>query len=83
MIDDLERLTKDLAICRDKTDANNIRHLVAVNRELVEALKEVREIYAGMEGFEPETAPEGYLQNIVEQMWKAAREALARAGDKK
>lgn len=44
--------------------------------KLEAALGEIREIYAGMEGFEPETAPEGYQQRIIEQMWHAAREAF-------
>lgn len=35
-------------------------------------LHEVREIYAGMDGFEPETAPEGYCLRIIEQMHKAS-----------
>lgn len=35
-------------------------------------LHEVREIYAGMEGFEPETAPEAYCLRIIDQMYKAA-----------
>lgn len=34
-------------------------------------LHEVREIYAGMEGFIPETAPEGYQQRIIQQMYEA------------
>ena len=35
-------------------------------------LHEVREVYAGMDGFIPQTAPEGYLQRIVKQMYEAA-----------
>lgn len=34
-------------------------------------LHEVQEIYAGMEGFIPETAPEGYTLRIIEQMYRA------------
>ena len=44
--------------------------------ELREALEEIREIYAGMDGFIPETAPEGYLQRIIEKMWAEVRDAL-------
>jgi len=44
---------------------------------LLEALKEIREIYAGMEGFIPETAPEGYCQHIIKQMYEAAQRAIA------
>jgi len=36
-------------------------------------LHEVREIYAGMEGFIPETAPEGYCLRIIRQMYDAAK----------
>ena len=42
-----------------------------------EALKEIIEIYAGMEGFIPVTAPEAYQKRIIEQMYKIAIKALA------
>ena len=35
-------------------------------------LQAIREIYNGMEGFEPKTAPEDYLLRIVRQMYHAA-----------
>jgi hypothetical protein len=38
--------------------------------------REVFEIYAGMDGFRPETAPEGYQQRIIEQMRDAALKGL-------
>ena len=34
--------------------------------------KEIIEIYAGMEGFIPETAPEAYLQNMLKKMYDCA-----------
>lgn len=37
-------------------------------------LHEVREIYANMEGFIPETAPEGYCLQTLKQMYNAAKE---------
>ncbi len=40
--------------------------------ELEAARGDVIEIYAGMEGFVPETAPEGYCLRIIEQMYNAA-----------
>jgi hypothetical protein len=40
--------------------------------------REVYEIYAGMEGFQPETAPEGYQCRIIEQMREAAEKGLHR-----
>ena len=39
--------------------------------ELEKAQSDIREIYAGMEGFEAETAPEAYCLRIIEQMYKA------------
>jgi hypothetical protein len=44
-----------------------------------DALREIREIYAGMDGFIPETAPEGYQQRIIKQMYDAAVRALDEA----
>lgn len=40
------------------------------------ALQEIVEIYAGMEGFKVETAPEGYQQRIIEEMYSVAVDAL-------
>ncbi len=40
---------------------------------LVEALRNIREIYAGMEGFISETAPEGYQQQIIKQMYEETK----------
>ena len=41
-----------------------------------EALQEIINIYAGMDGFIPETAPEAYQERIILQMYEAARDAL-------
>lgn len=35
---------------------------------LARKLDAVREVYAGVEGFVPQTAPEGYCLRIIEQM---------------
>ena len=40
--------------------------------ELERRLAAVIEVYAGSDGFKPETCPEGYQQRIIEQMYKAA-----------
>ena len=48
-----------------------IRELEAKVERLREARKEALEVYAGMEGFEPKTAPEGYCLRIIDQMAKA------------
>ena len=37
-------------------------------------LRAVREIYAGMEGFIPQTAPEGYCLRIIREMYEAVKE---------
>jgi len=39
--------------------------------ELEAMIHEAKEVYAGMEGFKPETAPEGYCLRIIEQMYAA------------
>ena len=41
--------------------------------DLQARLHEVYEIYAGMEGFIPETAPEGYCLMIIKKMAQAAK----------
>lgn len=41
------------------------------------SLREIYEIYAGMEGFIPETAPGGYQQRIIKQMAEVALSAIA------
>jgi len=53
-------LIEDLGNAREERD------------ELKEKLSEIIEIYAGMEGFIPETAPEAYQARIIEQMYNAA-----------
>ena len=40
------------------------------------AIREAYEIYAGMDGFIPETAPEGYLQQIIRKMAQTLGRAL-------
>lgn len=40
------------------------------------ALEEIREIYVGMEGVIVETAPEGYQQYILKQIYDVAIKAL-------
>ena len=41
------------------------------------ALREIIEIYAGMEGFEPHTAPEAYALRIIKQMYEVAVNHIA------
>ena len=38
--------------------------------ELESRIHEACEVYAGMEGFIPETAPEGYCLRIINEMYK-------------
>ena len=43
------------------------------------ALREAYEVYAGSDGFIPETAAEGYQQQIIKQMVDIIGAALAKA----
>jgi len=47
---------------------NQILVLRAENERLRTALRDAYEVYAGSDGFIPETAAEGYLQHIIKQM---------------
>lgn len=65
------------ATLRELDKANDeIINLDKANTSLVKALKEVTEIYAGMDGFISETAPEGYQQYIIRQMYEVSKKAL-------
>jgi len=47
-------------------------HIVDLEREaerLRTAMSNAREVYIGMDGFIPQTAPEGYCLRIIEQMY--------------
>ena len=47
--------------------------------ELDAALREAYEVYAGSDGFIPETAAEGYQQQLIKQMVDIIGTALAKA----
>lgn len=53
-----------------------ITKLEAENQRLREALREAYEIYAGMDGFIPETAPEAYQATIISNMVGVIQKAL-------
>lgn len=55
---------------------NNRTPAIADGVEIM-ALREIREIYCNMEGFIPETAPEAYVLQEIERMYKVAVDALA------
>lgn len=59
--------------CNDNGNliSNALNELIQENDELRSRNHEAREIYTGMEGFVPETAPEGYCLRIIEQMYSA------------
>jgi len=62
-------------IARKQRD--RIEELEAENAALREALSEIREIYAGSDRIPvPETAPEGYLLRLLEQMYQVTADAL-------
>ena len=68
-------------------DANNpvnmatqiVAHVDARIEELKAALREAYEVYAGSDGFIPETAAEGYQQQLIKQMIDIIGAALAKA----
>lgn len=74
MREEAERLRAEVA--DQKAAFNKLNEMLAESLEDRERLRAridaVREIYAGMEGFIAQTAPEGYLQRIVKQMYEAA-----------
>lgn len=45
-------------------------------REAVAAIKEIYEVWAGSDGFVPETAPEAYQMRLIDQMKDIARDYL-------
>jgi hypothetical protein len=51
--------------------------LVAEKRALEAAMREIYEVYAGMEGVVPYTAPELYQYRVIKQMAEIARAHLA------
>ena len=65
----------------NKYDAQNVADSLnsQINEKiqpLIDAHKELVEVYAGLEGFIPETAPEAYQSRIIEQMYGIAKTAL-------
>jgi hypothetical protein len=56
--------------------ANEIKRLRAENERLRAGLRDAYEVYAGSDGFIPETAAEGYLQQIIKQMVDCISAAL-------
>ena len=82
-------LASELQI-KDPTDleleaATEILRLRAENEKLRAAMHDIYEVYAGSEGFIPETCAEGYLQERVKEMADIAakhkRAALKETGD--
>ena len=55
--------------------------LQAENEALRQAMREIYEVWAGSDGFIPETAPEGYQQYLIKQMIDIAQAALEPKGD--
>jgi len=43
------------------------------NEQLKESVREAKEIFTGMDGFKPETAPEAYQQRVLRQMYEALK----------
>jgi hypothetical protein len=60
----------------DAWNAEKITALRAQVARLEGALRESYEVYAGMDGFTPETAAEGYCLRIIDEMAKPLAKAL-------
>ena len=69
--------------CDEVLDAirAHFKPLAARVSQLEAALREIFEMWAGSEGFIPETAPEGYLLELIKKM--ADRAALAKMEESK
>lgn len=63
-------------MAKDWTQEKAIEALEAENARLRAALREAYEVYAGSDGFIPETAAEGYQQQIIRQMVDCISAAL-------
>lgn len=59
---------------KELSKANSTNIIMHAN--YTRSLEEIREIYAGMDGFVPETCPEGYQQRLLKQMYDIAVKAL-------
>jgi hypothetical protein len=73
--DQLEAENALLARLIDK-DTAVIAAIGRENAKLKAAMRESYEVYAGMDGFKPETCPEGYCLRIIDEMAKPLREGL-------
>lgn len=74
-IDVVKRLAESLLDFPASYSEEAARVLVYQENEiewLERRLHEVREIYAGMDGFIPQTALEGYCLRVIRQMYNAA-----------
>lgn len=69
-----------MSLCREMMPPWEIKaemdRLTAENERLRAALREAYEVYAGSDGFIPETAGEGYQQQIIRQMVNCISAAL-------
>ena len=58
----------DSAFNQAMRNGEAIQELKANNEALHEAMHEIYEVWAGSEGFDPETAPEAYQQQLIKEM---------------
>lgn len=66
----LRRLQREERSSRKKAE-KRVAELESQVNALCDSRHEVMEIYAGMEGFIPETDPEAYALKVIEQIYKA------------
>ena len=58
--------------------ANHVVRLEAENSALKSAMREIYEVWAGSDGFIPETAPEAYLSKLIKDIAGIARAYLCK-----
>lgn len=84
--DEITRLTEEVERLREMQrtvlveQGEMVATLTARVKELEGALRAAYEVYAGSEGFVPETAAEGYQQQIIKQMVDCISAALTQPG---
>lgn len=75
-----EALRKALSVKADDAEVELAEKEMEI-ASLREAAREAYEVYAGSDGFIPETAPEAYQQRLLAQMAEILGNALKESGD--
>jgi hypothetical protein len=81
MTDDYIKMARADCECVAADLVEQIKERNARIAELEAALREAYEVYAGSDGFIPETAAEGYQQQLIKQMVDIIGAALEKKND--